>query len=77
MTKRFNLILEENIYEEWVRYYGTHGLRQAILRKVVWIMVNTARIRDGKPKPPAWRDGWESMTLEQLVSNVCQTMRED
>ena len=72
--KRFNLVLDDDLYEEWCRYYGKYGIRQTVLRRIVWIMVNRAKIKAGHvdKKPPLWHDDWENMTLAQIVAQVTE-----
>lgn len=54
-TKRFQLILQTDVFEEWRRFYPGHGVRQDLLRKVVKIMIYRAKLRSGEPiKRPYW-----------------------
>lgn len=70
MTKRFNLVLEDDLYDDWTRFYGAYGLRQTILRRVVWILVNRARIKAGGSPPILWSPEYENMTLDQIVNEI-------
>ena len=78
--KRFSLMLDDAVYEDFYRFYGQYGLRQAILRKCVTILVERAKGRLGEGQRPWW---WgtehESTSLEQAISSVAdaQVRRND
>jgi hypothetical protein len=46
-NKHFQIILEPELYNEWLRWWGGHGIRQYIMRRVVRLMVDRARERNG------------------------------
>ena len=45
--KYFQITLPDEIYDEWLRWWGAHGLRQYIMRRVVRLMIDRAREREG------------------------------
>lgn len=44
MTKRFALVMPDNLYNEFYRLFPDHGRRTSILRRCVYRMVQQARL---------------------------------
>jgi hypothetical protein len=55
--KSFRLLLREDVYREWYRYFGSYGIRQTILRRVVEMMIHKAKLKVNIPTTcPLWMD---------------------
>ena len=49
MPKYFQIVLDDDVYNEWLRWWGAYGVRQFVMRRVVIMMINRARSKHGLP----------------------------
>jgi len=77
-TKRFSLIIDQDTYEEFYRCFPVHGSRQAILRRIVRLLIFKSIQRSGhKPRPPTWlSQEMENKPLDDIITKILEDFKE-